>query len=73
MTKFKDIINELEKHFNPNLQENYDNAGIQLDASVEEITGCLITLDITEKVVDEAIFKKCNLIVSHHPLIFGKG
>ena len=36
-----------------------------------DISGCLISLDCTEKVIEEAISKKCNLIVSHHPIIFG--
>lgn len=51
-------------------QESYDNSGLLVgsyDAAVEKI---LVTLDVTEAVVDEAIAKSCNLIISHHPLIF---
>jgi len=51
-------------------QEHYDNAGIQVGDINAEVHRALICLDITEAVVDEAIAKQCNLIVSHHPLIF---
>ena len=52
------------------LQESYDNCGLLVGNSQQEITNVLITIDITEEVVEEAIAKNCNLIVSHHPLIF---
>lgn len=51
-------------------QEHYDNAGIQVGDINAVVHRALICLDITEAVVDEAIAKQCNLIVSHHPLIF---
>lgn len=68
-----EIISELERNFPPKLQEEYDNAGIQVEAGDGFINKCLVTLDVTEDVVDEAIAKECNLIVAHHPLIFGRG
>lgn len=68
-----EIISELERHFPPALQEDYDNAGIQVEAGDGYIEKCLVTLDVTEAVVDEAIAKGCDLIVAHHPIIFGKG
>ncbi|MFA6580629.1 MAG: Nif3-like dinuclear metal center hexameric protein, partial [Paludibacter sp.] len=52
------------------LQESYDNAGLLVGESQMEVTSILICIDITEKVIEEAIRKNCNLIVSHHPLIF---
>ncbi len=52
------------------LQENYDNAGLLTGNPGWECTGILTTLDATEEVVKEAIEKKCNLIVAHHPIIF---
>jgi len=52
------------------LQENYDNAGLQIGDRNCEVTGVLLTLDVTEAVIDEAISKKCNLIIAHHPLLF---
>ena len=51
-------------------QESYDNAGLQVGDLNAEARKALICLDITEEIVDEAIAKKCNLIISHHPLIF---
>lgn len=52
------------------LQENYDNSGLILGNPNAEINKVLVSLDCTEAVVDEAIRKGCNFIVSHHPLIF---
>ena len=68
-----EIISELERHFPPALQEDYDNAGIQVEADDGYIYKCLVTLDVTEEVIDEAVRKGCNLIIAHHPIIFGKG
>ncbi|MBQ3656967.1 MAG: Nif3-like dinuclear metal center hexameric protein [Bacteroidales bacterium] len=73
MPKFTEIISELESLFPKRLQEDYDNAGIQVFSGVEDITQCLVTLDVTEEVVDEAIACGCDLIISHHPIIFGRG
>lgn len=52
------------------LQESYDNAGLLVGDSQMEVTSVLVCIDITEEVITEAIQKNCNLIVSHHPLIF---
>lgn len=51
-------------------QESYDNSGLIIGNKDELITGALITLDITEAVIDEAISLGYNLIISHHPLVF---
>jgi len=53
------------------LQESYDNAGLQTGDPLQEVTAALITLDVTEPVVDEAIGQGANLIIAHHPVIFG--
>ncbi len=52
-------------------QESYDNAGLIIGHPDDEISGILITLDITEEILDEAISKSLNLIIAHHPIIFG--
>jgi dinuclear metal center YbgI/SA1388 family protein len=52
------------------LQESYDNAGFLVGDSQMEVIAVLICIDVTENVIDESISKNCNLIVSHHPLIF---
>ncbi len=71
MYKVQDIINILEEHAPLALQEDWDNSGLQVGDRTMEVTQVLITLDITLEVVKEAIAKNCNMIVSHHPLIFG--
>lgn len=50
--------------------EDFDNVGLLVGDAGKEATGVLVTLDTLEHVVDEAIEKKCNLIVSFHPIIF---
>ncbi len=65
-----DLINYLEDWAPRALQESYDNAGLIVGDRQQKISGALICLDITEEVLEEAISKSCNLIISHHPLIF---
>ncbi|MDF2455948.1 MAG: hypothetical protein K0R51_1941 [Cytophagaceae bacterium] len=68
--RIQDIIQQLEQWAPKSFQESYDNCGIQAGNGSHELTGVLISLDVTEKVIDEAIQRQCNLIVSHHPLLF---
>ena len=68
--KIKDITNYLESIAPLSLQESYDNAGLITGNKNDELKGVLITLDTIEEVVEEAIQKGANLIVSHHPIIF---
>ncbi|MEO6219524.1 MAG: Nif3-like dinuclear metal center hexameric protein [Ginsengibacter sp.] len=65
-----EVIERLENFAPLSLQEDYDNAGLLVGNSQDECTGIITTLDVTEELVKEAINKKCNLIVSHHPIIF---
>ncbi len=51
-------------------QESYDNCGLQVGDPDSEVSGALLTLDVTEEVIAEAIERGCNLIIAHHPLIF---
>ncbi|MEX2370648.1 MAG: Nif3-like dinuclear metal center hexameric protein [Bacteroidales bacterium] len=69
--KIKEITAFFEKLAPLNYQESYDNSGLQVGDYSMEINGALVTLDITEEVIDEAIGKKVNLVIGHHPLIFG--
>lgn len=66
----RDIIAVLEDFAPLTYQESYDNCGIQVGQAHMEVTGVLLTLDITEEVIDEAIGRHCNMIVAHHPVIF---
>ncbi|HLK30693.1 MAG TPA: Nif3-like dinuclear metal center hexameric protein [Puia sp.] len=69
--KISAIISHLETIAPPAYQENYDNAGLLTGMANRECTGVLTTLDCTEEIVHEAVSKNCNLIVAHHPIIFG--
>ncbi len=70
MIKIKDVIAYLETIAPMADQESYDNCGLLTGDVNEPVLGAVITLDCTEKVVQEAIDKKCNLIITHHPIIF---
>lgn len=69
--KIAEIINYLDYEFHPEYQEDYDNAGFLLGDPMAEASGALVSIDLTERVVDEAVAKGLNLIVTHHPFIFG--
>ncbi|MET0391792.1 MAG: Nif3-like dinuclear metal center hexameric protein [Chitinophagaceae bacterium] len=66
-----DIIAVLESLAPPSLQENYDNAGLLTGDAGWDCTGVLCTLDATADVIAEATRKNCNLVVAHHPIVFG--
>jgi dinuclear metal center YbgI/SA1388 family protein len=68
--KLKDLTSFLDSAIPLSFQEGYDNAGLQVGLSDKEVASALITLDVTEEVLDEAISKSCDIIISHHPLIF---
>ena len=69
--KISAVTSYLENIASTTLQEHYDNAGLLTGDPAWECTGILCSLDATEVIVKEAIEKKCNLIVAHHPIIFG--
>ena len=66
----KDVTGYLESMAPSSLQEDYDNSGLITGQPSDFVTGILVALDCTEKVVDEAIEENCNLIVAHHPIVF---
>ena len=68
--KIKQVLRALEQFAHLHWQESWDNAGLQVGLTEPEASGALLCLDVTECVVDEAFAKGCNLIVSHHPLLF---
>lgn len=69
--KIREIIGALESVAPLSLQDSYDNAGLQLGLAEDvEASGALLCLDVTEDVIDEAISVGCNLIISHHPMLF---
>lgn len=68
--KIQQVLDALEQFAPLPLQESWDNAGLQVGLTEAEVSGALLCLDVNEKIVDEAIEKGCNLIISHHPLLF---
>jgi dinuclear metal center YbgI/SA1388 family protein len=67
--KIKDLTAYLESLAPLQVQENWDNSGLLTGNTEDESTGVLICLDVTEKVLDEALATGCNLVVSHHPVV----
>jgi len=65
-----ELTDYLESLAPPDYQESYDNAGLLVGRPDQEVTQALISLDCTEAVVDEAIDLGCNVIISHHPIVF---
>lgn len=68
--KISDIITVLEETLPLHLQEGWDNSGLQVGVPDAICTGVLLTLDVTEEILQEAIDRGCNLVVAHHPLLF---
>jgi len=68
--KLNALTSYLESFAPPAYQESYDNAGLIVGNPNSEIKKALLCIDSTEEVVKEAIRKKCNLIIAHHPIVF---
>jgi dinuclear metal center YbgI/SA1388 family protein len=68
--QLSEILNALEEEFPFSLQESYDNAGLIIGERNAEIRKVLICVDITEDTLSEAVSSGCNLIISHHPMVF---
>src|SRR6476661_1334790 len=68
--KIIDLISAIEVFAAPELQEDYDNAGLITGNGDRECSGVLCSLDVTLEVIKEAQASNCNLIISHHPIIF---
>lgn len=70
MVYIKDIINALEQSAPFSLQESYDNSGLQVGNPENPVTKCLVCIDVTPEVMKEARENDCDLVISHHPLLF---
>jgi dinuclear metal center YbgI/SA1388 family protein len=68
--QIKEIIQPLEDFAPVHYQESYDNAGLIIGSPDKKIESVLLSVDVTESVVDEAVKRGAGLIVSHHPIIF---
>ena len=70
MPRIQQIIDFLEQIAPPALQEDYDNSGLLVGEPHAEVDKVLVSLDVTEAVVAEAVALGAGLIVSHHPVVF---
>ena len=68
--QIKEVINVIENLAPISFQESYDNTGMQVGNISREINSILLTLDVTEETINEAVENKIDLIISHHPVIF---
>ncbi len=68
--ELKSLINCFEEAAPHSLQESYDNSGLLVGSPETQVHKALISLDLTESVMEEAINKSCDVIISHHPIIF---
>ena len=72
MTMVIDIAKQIEEFAPEFLKEDYDNVGLMVGDEQKEVKKVLLSLDCTNEVIKEAINLKCDLIITHHPLIFKK-
>ena len=70
MEKVTKIIKRIEEFAPLNTMQKWDNSGWQINLGIEDTNRILLALDVTPSTVDEAINKKCDLILSHHPIFF---
>jgi dinuclear metal center YbgI/SA1388 family protein len=71
MLRIHEIVSAFEAVAPLALQESYDNSGLIVGEMGTQVSKALLCLDSTEAVVDEAIAKGCDLIIAHHPIVFG--
>jgi dinuclear metal center YbgI/SA1388 family protein len=71
MINIRQVTAFLEEKAPLTWQESYDNCGLLIGNDQQTVSNILVCLDVTEDIITEAIQKNCNLIVAHHPLIFG--
>lgn len=70
MVKVADVAAAIEAFAPKSLQESYDNAGLQVGDPQMPVSAILLCLDVTEEILEEALARSCNMIITHHPLIF---
>src|SRR5690606_16647891 len=68
--QLRELIAYLETIAPPELQEDYDNAGLITGHPLQEVSKAIISLDCTEKVLEEALGVGAQLVISHHPIVF---
>lgn len=68
--EIRELIENLEKKYPFSLQEEWDNSGLQIGNPEDEVKNVLVSLDLEEEGIKEAISNDCNLIITHHPYLF---
>ena len=68
--KVRDITAAIEAFAPLSLQESYDNAGLIVGRPDDEVHKALLAVDVTEEVIREAVDEGCDMIITHHPIIF---
>ncbi len=68
--KIKEIVSTLEDYAPLSMQESYDNSGLIAGSDDDQVNSVLLSVDVTEKVIDEAVRRDAGLVISHHPLVF---
>lgn len=68
--KVRDITSAIEEFAPLSLQEKWDNSGLVIGSPEDTVTGVMVGFDCTEELIEEALQKGCNMVVTHHPLIF---
>jgi len=71
MIEIAKIIETLEKFAPLEMAETWDNTGWQINLGKKEANKILLCLSLTPNILEQAIQNECDLIISHHPLIFG--
>lgn len=69
--KIREVIEKIEKTASPDTQESWDNSGIQISVGSGDIRVVMTALEITDEVISEAVSRNVDLLITHHPLIFG--
>ncbi len=70
MEQISKIIKKIEEFAPLNTSQKWDNSGWQINLGKKEVSKILLALDVTPSTIDEAIKKKCDLVLSHHPIFF---
>ena len=68
--KIKDVTSVIETFAPLRWQESYDNAGLVVGREDDEVHAALLAVDVTEDVLDEAARLGCDLVITHHPIVF---
>jgi dinuclear metal center YbgI/SA1388 family protein len=68
--KLKELAGYLDSVVPLSFQESYDNSGLQVGDPEKELYSAMLTLDVTEDVLNEAVVTGCDVVISHHPVIF---